>query len=171
MDSNTPDADAKTRARRRLLRGSFSVPAVLTLASGSALAATSTTCLAKATKESSTAPLTNGSPTDTFLRVRLVAYTVGSTTKHAVTRLSFGAIPVNTAFWTSSVAWQEFDVAQNKVVAGTEQTGAIPGTTSTSNYYVALRLNASGEIVGVGLSGSGSVVGSSCWTSMKMAGP
>lgn len=173
MESKTPTPDTRISARRRLLRGSFSVPAVLTLASGSALAENSATCLAKATSFETggqeTAPLATGTPTatDTFLRVRLVAYTEGTTTKHAVTKASFGAIDVDPSFWTSDIAWQEFDVSGN-AVTGTPQTGSIPGTVADSNYYVALRMNSSGKIVGVGTSGSGWVVGSSCWTSMKM---
>lgn len=168
MDSNTPSPDATTLARRRLIRGSFSVPAVLTLASGSALAATSATCLAKATATPSTAALANGTPGDTFLRVRLVQYT--GVPEYAVTKASFGTIAVNSSFWTSGIAWQQFDINTNLVV-GSPRTGSIPGSPSNSNYYVALRLNSAGEIVGVGASGSGSVVGSSCWTSMKMTAP
>jgi len=164
MDANTPTADAKTQARRRLLRASFSVPAVLTLASGSALAAKSTTCLASATKDPSTAKLSNGTPSDTFLRVRLEQYTENNITKYAVTRASFGSIPVNSSFWSTNTIWQQFDTGTNKVT-GSEQSSAVPSG-STSNYYVALRLNANGEIVGVGASGSGSVVGSSCWASI-----
>jgi len=165
MDANTPTPDAKTQARRRLLRGSFAAPAVLTLASGSALAAKSATCLAKATQVASTRPLMTGTPSDTFLRVRLEQYTSGSTTKYAVTRTSFGSIPVDTSFWNASTTWQEFDKDTNQVIGG-QQNGAIPGGSSTTNYYVALRLNSNGKIVGVGMSGTGSVVGSSCWTSM-----
>lgn len=41
MDPQAPDIDVKTQARRRLLRGSFSVPAVLAVHNGSALAARS----------------------------------------------------------------------------------------------------------------------------------
>lgn len=167
MDEITPTPDAKTRARRRLLRGSFAVPAVLTLASGSALAAKSATCLAKATSKTSTAPLITGTPSDTFLRVRLEQYTESSTTKYAVTRSSFGSIPVDSSFWSATTTWQQFDKDNNQVI-GSQQTGSIPGGSSTTNYYVALRLNASGKIVGLGTSGGGSVVGSSCWTSMKM---
>lgn len=166
MDSSTPSNDTKTLARRRLLRGSFSVPAVLTLASGSALADKSATCLAKATKTSSTMPLATGTPSDTFIRVKLIAYTNGSTSGHAVTRASFSGMPVSTSFWNTGTAWQGFDTSTNELIGG-QQTGSIPGTSSTSNYWVALRFNAAGEIVGVGKSGSGSVVGQSCWNSIK----
>lgn len=41
MDPQAPTPDAKTQARRRLIRGSFSVPAVLAVHNGSALAAAS----------------------------------------------------------------------------------------------------------------------------------
>lgn len=169
MDKQIPNPDDKLSARRRLLRGSFSVPAVLTLASGSALAAKSATCLAKATATPSTAALMTGTPSDTFVRVQLVAYIESSTTKYALTRASFGSMVVSTSFWASDTVWQQFDDSANGVT-GSQQTSAVPSG-STSNKWVALRFNNAGEIVGAGLSGTGSVVGSSCWTSMKMTTP
>lgn len=174
MDSKTPTPDAKTRARRRLLRGSFSAPAVLTLASGSALADTSATCLAKATATPSTASLVNGTPSDTFLRVRV--YRSGS--NYFVWGKDFSSIPVSMIGWSPtnhSNQYQSIGVnpsigqQYNKLYGNVNSNP--PGGASASTYWAALRLDADGRIVGIGLSGSGSVVGSSCWTSMNMSTP
>lgn len=170
MDSSTPSNDTKTLARRRLLRGSFSVPAVLTLASGSALADKSATCLAKATKQSSTAPLTTTAGADTFMRVQLMARppsTTGGSPRYLVTKASFGAIPVSTSFWPASTVWWRFDIGTNTLMSSGQRTTFVPGDASLVNYWVALRLDATGQIIGLGASGSGSVVGQSCWTSIK----
>lgn len=154
-------------ARRRLLRGSFSAPAVLALTSGSALAAQSATCLAKATTAPSTAPIVSGSSLDTLMRVRLRKD--NSNTDHFVLRSDLGALIVAPSLWGASTAWQRFGVVPgsdyNKFYSS-QETGAAPTNTQV-DLYVALRFDAGGNVVGMGLSGTGSVVGSSCWTSIK----
>lgn len=173
MDPQSDTPDAKFNARRRLVRGSFSVPAVLTLASGSSLAATSVTCLAKATMTPSTAPLQTSSGADTFMRVQLLARpenVPGAGPRYLVTRASFGAILVDPDFWLSDTLWQRFNISTNQLI-NAQRNIAVPSDATLVNYWVALRLNAQGEIVGLGASGSGSVVGSSCWTSIKTMKP
>lgn len=174
MDPLTPTADARTLARRKLLRGSFAAPAVLTMASGSALAATSATCLAKATASPSTADLAQGTPSDTFLRVRLLVRPNGV---HLVTRASFGSVSVSTSFWGSTTLWQRVSVSNSNPngpknqTYGNEMTTAVPANATASNYWIALRFDAAGNIVGLGDSGTGSVVGTSCWTSLHPPPP
>ena len=173
MDLQSDTTDTKFNARRRLVRGSFSVPAVLTLASGSALAATSVTCLAKATLTPSTAPLQTSSGADTFMRVQLLARpenVPGAGLRYLVTRASFGAIPVSTSFWLASTLWQRFNISTNQLI-NAQRNIAVPGDATPVNYWVALRLDPLGNIVGLGASGSGSVVGSSCWTSIRTTQP
>lgn len=173
MNPQAPDNQEPISARRRLLRGSFAVPAVLTVASGSALAAKSATCLAKATTSSSTAVLTTTANADTFLRVRLKKR--NNNNVHLFTRTDFGGIPVSLSFWNTNTVWQRFGIdssnsAQFNKVYGSQQTNSVPDS-SDSTYWAALRLNSAGEIVGLGLSGTGSVLGSSCWTSMATQQP
>ncbi len=166
MDNPTRTPDDMFSARRRLLRGSFSAPAVLTLASGSALAAQSATCLAKATATPTTAALATSANADTFMRIRLLARPNGV---HLLTRASLGRIPVNLSFWNTGTLWQRVGVSGvnlNKAY-GAQETGSVPNNAAASNYWVALRFNNAGEIVGVGASGSGSVVGQSCWNSIR----
>ncbi len=75
MDPQAPDTDVKTQARRRLLRGSFSVPAVLAVHNGSALAAASNKflCAIKATTGNSI-PLPTGTTSDSYLRVAIYQF-------------------------------------------------------------------------------------------------
>ncbi len=158
-------------ARRRLLRGSFSAPAVLALTSGSALAAQSATCLAKATIAPSTAPMVSSSSLDTLMRVRLRRRTDGDTTVHFVARSDLGSIPIAVSLWGTTTLWQRFGVvttvpAQFNMFYGNQQTNAVPPNVQV-DLYVAMRFDAGGNVVGMGLSGTGSVVGSSCWTSIK----
>ncbi len=170
MDPLAPTTDARTLARRRLLRGSFAAPAVLTMASGSALAQTSLTCLAKATMTSSTADLAQGTPSDTFLRVQLLKRPNGV---HLVTRASFGSVPVSTSFWLTTTLWQRVRVSGPNVnkTYQDQETDAVPNNATASNYWIALRFDAAGNIVGLGDSGTGSVVGTSCWTSLHPPPP
>lgn len=162
-------------ARRRLLKGSFAAPALLTLSSGSALAATSSTCLARATTAPSTKPLFDAGTTtppaqssfpDTCMRVQLV--TDGATTPtYYLTKASLGSHLVSLAGWTPSTTGQSFDVGGTNANKLTGSPLATTLPTTASRYWVALRFNAAGAIVGVGLSGDGSVVTSSCWTSTR----
>ncbi|HNU12708.1 MAG TPA: hypothetical protein PKJ45_15300 [Rubrivivax sp.] len=173
MDNQTPTPDDKFSARRRLLRGSFSVPAVLTLASGSALAAKSATCLAKATNQSSTEELTTSPTADTFMRVQLMARlpsNPGGNLRYLVTRASFGLIPVSTSFWPTGTVWWRFNINTNKLIdPNGQRTTPVPVDAQLVNYWVALRFNSAGEIIGVGKSGAGSVVGQSCWNSINLS--
>lgn len=168
---NTPDrlSQGSDPARRRLLRGSFSVPAVLTLTSGSALAAKSATCLAKETTTPSSAGLVSSTSLDTLMRVKLRKRSDNNV--HFVARSDLGALPIALSLWNTGTQWQKFGVVAtdstkyNKLYGG-QQTGTPPSSTPV-DLYVALRLDAGGNVVGMGLSGGGSVVGSSCWNSIK----
>lgn len=160
-------------ARRRLLRGSFSVPAILTLTSGSALAAQSATCLVKATSTPSTAGIinSNSQSLDTLMRVKLRK---DSSNVYFVARSDLGVLPVALTLWNASTAWQRFGIdslvsTQYNRLYGTQESTALPANTQV-NLWVALRFDATGSVVGMGLSGTGSVVGGSCWTSIKTQG-
>lgn len=155
-------------ARRRLLRNGFSVPAVLSLASGSALAATSSTCLLRATSTPSTAPLNNSTSLDRLVRVPLRQRDDNG--HHIVSRDDLGGLKVSDRLWHLNVTWQRFGVNPNNLsnynqLLYTPQTGPVPASTAVK-LYVALRFDPQGYVVGMGLSGGGSVVGSSCWTSI-----
>lgn len=169
MNPQSPSPSVKGSARRRLLRGSFAAPAVLMLSSGSALAAKSATCLAKETTSPSTAPLVSSSSLDTLMRVKLRKrsdYNV-----HFVAREDLGGLNIALSLWSTTTKWQKFGVSTaspdkyNKLY-DLQQTTNLPAN-SQVDLFVALRFDADGNVVGMGLSGSGSVIGQSCWTSIK----
>ena len=77
MDTSNSSARSKGEARRRLLRGSISAPAVLTLFSGSALAAGSNTmCVSFAVNTTQALPADSTAP-DTWVRVQVYAIDLG----------------------------------------------------------------------------------------------
>lgn len=170
VNDNMKDSSDTSSARRRLIRGSFAVPAVLTLYSGGALASKSSKCLAKATTSPSTKDVVNvpgSSFPDTWSRVQLLFS--GST--FIFTKASLGSLTLSSAFLSSSFVWQKFGVDPADSIKYNKLYGN-PHTNSPSGYspstrWAALRFNNLGEVVGIGLSGSGSCVGSSCWTSLK----
>ncbi len=166
MIEKTQVDNANASARRRLLRGAFGAPAMLTLCSGSALAASSSKCLANATASPSTAAVITitATPQDTYLRTRLLLgadnkyYLVGNSLS-GFARSGYGNTDI-----PKTGEWRQFKPGTNTV------TGAIVTTNpggSLSNKWAALRFNSAGELVGVGTAGTGSVVGGSCWTSLK----
>lgn len=191
MDPQAPDIDVKTQARRRLLRGSFSVPAVLTVCSGStfAQAATSLTCVAKQVnkvKDTANSGTTTLSSTGNWVRVPLqklyrpsnnnvdsiwiAGSYIATNVQKSGTTVSIGS---STFGWTSWLCYQ-------KVAGGSAYTtGTIYPTQPTRNNYV-LALN--GEWVAVLVDANGNITGvlglqtanpnypvhaTSCWSSFK----
>ncbi len=167
MIEQTQGFDGAVTARRRLIRGVFGAPAMLTLYSGSALAASSSQCLAKATLNSSTAQvitINTSPPSDTLLRVQLLLsgsdyYLAGAQVGTSFVRAGYGStdIPI-------IGQWRKYDINLNKFAAGLTTTNPGGGLT---DKWVALRFNPAGQLVGIGSRGTGSVVGGSCWTSLK----
>lgn len=90
MDPQAKTPEAKPNARRRLIRGSFSVPAVLAVHNGSALAASSSKlrCAVNATTGTSIAVPGVSTSADTYERVGFFAASVtansGTETKYYV---------------------------------------------------------------------------------------
>jgi hypothetical protein len=188
VNKNLKNTTAHTSARRRLVHGAFAAPVALTLYSGGAFAATSLSCVVKEVRAGALpSAIPNLTPSDTFLRVRL--HTLAATTTPSawikgsdITALQITGTP--SPYITSS-QWQCFVVGTPpEVQFGTETlvtptAGAIYNTapnvgTNTpqqNGSYVAIRIDASGKIVGVvqdgGATGNTSAVHQSCWTSFK----
>lgn len=168
MNDNAQPSAAKVSARRRLLRGAFSAPAVLTIYSGGALAsASSQRCLLYQNQAGNVlaSPAVSASA-DTYLRVQL--FTDGaSTPKYYVVGTS---LPVSraAALPTNSQA-QQFDVGAANTFIGSPV--ATPGGLNLTGKYAALRVDSAGVCVGVGKSTtSGTAIFNSCWTSF-IVGP
>lgn len=164
----------KISARRKLLRGVFAVPAVLTLHSGSAFAQASVSCLKKANDAPS--PVTPG-PADlndlAYIRIRLWKRVRSNVADQFwVSGADFGiyARP-NLPSFISVSQWQRFNVTQNKLFTGENQpqgSQPTPGTWTHTGPYVVLRIDQDGAVVGLGTTGGGVAVGQSCWNSFAM---
>lgn len=182
MDPQVPTPDAKTQARRRLIRGSFSVPAVLAVHNGSALAATSNKflCAIKSTSGASNVAPAPGPADDGWTRVQVYEWKVSST---------------ETRFYVldADLARKAGELGVAYVRPSTNNTGYfayganlgftytpapdIPDELTGSSAWVALLFmpNTAGSVDLVGfvqplssatISGRGAISGS-CWTSIK----
>jgi len=181
------DTAAHTSARRRLVRGAFAAPAALTLYNGSAFAATSLSCVAKEVRNPTyPTAITSLSSSDTYLRVRL--HTLAATTPSAWIKgadITVRQLAGTPSPYITGSEWQCFVVGSPPQVQFGTSTPVTPtaGTIYPSapnigtnipqqnGSYVAIRIDASGKIVGVvedgGATGNTSAVHQSCWTSFK----
>jgi hypothetical protein len=161
----------KAKARRRLIRGAFAAPAALTLCSGSAIAATSSSL--RALNNQLLNAETRADPTPgSWIRVQVYSSTPGSGGGNAIYVVNavhvrcFGIVSAN--FLPSTAAWAT--VSDSKPYypdVNRRQEFAIP------TQYVALRFDGNGEIIGVsnGTTGiGGTAVTRSAWTSFGPAG-
>jgi len=154
-------------ARRQLVRGVFAAPALLTVYSGSALAAGSAMrCLVNQTNTPVTKLVSDS--TDLWLRVQLRQ--TGSSlpfsywVRGADLQIRLGLRNRNTVYLSNS-EWQPFNITNN--TAGTKTTTApIGDVESNPPKWAALRLDANGNVVGVGATGAGSALSGTCWHSV-----
>jgi hypothetical protein len=148
-------------ARRRLIRGAFVAPTVLTLYSGGALAATSSKLRCVASQNAK--PITSGpeivvdATNSTYVRVQL--YVVNAV--YYVRGADLPAARVNSLPSAPSQA-QIFDITANALTGSPVTT---PNGLAAATKYAVLRIDATGSVVGVGAGSGGSVIGKSCWTS------
>ena len=150
-------------ARRRLIRGAFVAPTVLTLYSGGALAAASSKlrCIAS----QNVAPITTGAAiavdttNSTYVRVQL--YVVGGI--YYVRGQDLPVARVNSLPTTSQA--QTFDIGTNALTGSPVST---PAGLAPATQYAVLRIDSTGTVVGVGAGSGGSAIGKSCWTSFTI---
>lgn len=175
MTEKSKDPSLKDSARRKLVRGAFAVPAVLTLHNGSAFAATSAnSCLVR----QNLSPITNEMHVpadDRFFRYQLWDVRPrGGSTPQSCWISGADLDPFKRAGnrpFLGNRYWQQFDLASNKLI-GTPTLSPPPYDPATQQLargrYVVLQVDKTGDIVGAGASGSGSAVGDSCWNSFAM---
>lgn len=181
--SSLQSTPVQRQLRRKLVRGVFSAPAVMTVCSGSAFAAASNPmrCVANHVngtnpKKSAIAPsgsMVSSTAPDSVLRVQLKKKTISpGVYKYYVTESSLSAFKRGTAtVFVGTGYFREVDIA-----AGSGAGGPIgadlsdPFSTSDSGKWVVVQFDATGNIksVGANLTGSTttSMVGGSCWTSV-----
>jgi len=162
----------KQAVRRKLVRGAFAAPAILTVCSGNAIAAQSSLrCLARhVTDGTNITPKVVG-VLDSWSRVQLFKATDG---KYYVSGTQVSLVYTSSNSWYPGVGnWLEI----NNITGAVATTGAYtvpnsvmpPGATLTytSPRYVVVRFDAAGNVTGIGTAGSGANVGASCWTSFR----
>lgn len=194
MDKKLQRFDGADSARRRLIKGSFSIPAVLTVASGSALARTSSGCVAR----DANANPANAPDFDTTNSTwqRVLAYTYrknpGSTRSYwirhdelfALAGLAGVSIKSNWITSGQALCVQSGTAASGSTphtsgtIYSSSSTPALPTLTSSASdaaltRYYAIKVDAAGDIIGISLiytaSGqSGGAVHQSCWNSFKV---
>lgn len=174
MNGEGGGLSAKGSARRKLIRGSFAVPAVLTLQHGGALAASSiNACLVRQNRYPATqfaAP-----SDDVWLRYRLWGYTHPTNGMIApaaglwIRGSDLSAYAVNgNSIWLSQNAFQRFELSTNSLVTPvvlTQPPGPQGFAWARVNVWVSLRVDQNGNLTGAGSTGAGSAVSDSCWNS------
>lgn len=177
MDRPSNSTRAVSATRRTVIRAGFAVPALTTVACGSALAATSASCLSKQIASPDYPGVTTSLSPDSYLRVQLVKRVQGQTTTYYVSGNAIAnlkdtegnTIPRSPSYTVTDGKYQLFDIGTN-AESGLVLSALPPGGqyTQTGGQYAALRFNLDGEIVGVGKGGTGtSAVGGSCWNSLS----
>lgn len=170
MSSPEKHPSARQAARRKLLRGAFAAPAVLTLHSGSALATgSSLRCLQYQANTVPTTKPTGGM--DAFVRVPVYPMTTNPNRYFIKGSDVFGKWVTGrhkTTWGIASTQYQEFNPAAtgttaNKLIGS--PVSIDPGLSSTVTQYASLRFDANGNIMGIGTSGSGSAMPGTCWLS------
>jgi hypothetical protein len=170
---NSPDdlSSPQRAARRKLVRGVFAAPAVLTVCNASATAVSSSLrCINNQVNGVSTVKTVGVTTSlDAWLRVQLwstgsgpsTLYYVSGADVHAYKRVS------NTAY-IGSTQWQQFNISTN-TGAGTFLAGMPTGATRASQY-ASVRFDANGNITGVGTGAVGTAaMPGTCWTSFHTA--
>ncbi len=178
--SDRPDSVSdKGVGRRRLLRGSVAVPAVMTLVSGSALATSSLTCAQKLNLDPKTA---GTSPSGSvWIRVPVWQKRVSSSRFALfVSGSDIASLLPPGGSYLSTGQWQCFQITGTSfgysagAIYTTSQATAISSLTMSkvTGAFVAVRVDGTGKVVGVEPHSSAhSAMSTSCWTSFGAANP
>jgi hypothetical protein len=159
VNENKKSTNPKVVARRRLIRGAFAAPEALTLCSGSALAASSSSLRRLANMiESGNAEL-EADPGAAWIRVKVYKSGNDRLVSAAEVR-AYGN--VDSGFLPSTASWA-------KVADSTpyDPRGGTPDLTKNPLEYVALRFDKDGDIIGVASQSftGGTAVTQSAWCS------
>lgn len=181
MNEKPDDQSRALSARRRLLRGGFAVPAVMTLASGSTLAATSLTCVQKLNQPGMTK--TAGASPDGAVWIRVPVwqklkdfnqYTRFVSGSDIASILPPGGNYLPVGSWQCiQITGDTLGFVLGNLYTTSEATSVSSLTmTKVNNLYVAVRIDATGKVVGVEpYSTASSAMSTSCWTSFGGANP
>ena len=176
MRENIKQPPASFEARRRLVRGAFGAPAALTLFSGGAFAAGSNLRCVSNQVNSPYLAAPSGL-TDTWVRVQLWTLGTGGNLSTWVSGTDIVALTNSSipAPYLTSSQWWCFTAGSGSGYTAGQLLNVAPtksGATLTHNgSYVAVRVDATGKIIGVVGDGSasGSSIAQTCWTSFITA--
>ena len=171
MQSPQESPSQPQASRRKLVRGVFAAPAILTVCSGSAMASQSSLqCLARhVTDGTNITPKVVGG-LDAWARVQLHKATDGKC--YVSGNQLQTTFATSNGWWPNPGTWLGINTGTGAVLAGTYST---PNTTmppgATLMYspkrYAVVRFDGAGNVTGVGTAGTGANVGKSCWNSFK----
>ncbi|MCW5661992.1 MAG: hypothetical protein KIT60_30175 [Burkholderiaceae bacterium] len=162
-------------ARRRLIRGSFAVPALLTLHSGASMAGSSINgCLVRQNKYPVSQRVAGND--DVWFRYQLWGYvkTTGEVADQAGLWIRGSDLAVydigRNRVWLSGGAYQRFNAASNSLgqMEYSQPKGPAGCNWKRVNRWVSLRVDRYGNLTGAGSSGYGSAVADSCWNSFAI---
>jgi hypothetical protein len=160
VNENIKDGTARATARRRLIRGAFGVPVVITVASGSVVAASNLNCIQK----TAFPPVYDGSTpptTDTIIRIRIYRISGGTYVRGEDVPTPY-MMRASVDFMTANQVWL-FNTDTNVTV-----NNPIPTPNATAqplDQWAALRFDKDGFLVGVGQAANGWAITGSCWNS------
>ena len=177
MTDKSPDIQPHGKARRKLLRGTFAAPAVLTVYSGGAAATSVSHCLVNANASPTTSGVGVTSADDLLFRYQLWALVHNGHTADVLSYWVRGSdltvfIRASQPPFLQSSQFQQFDTTANALLSATVTTTqpSDPGSTfQRVSKYVVLRVNSTGALVSAGGSGSGAPVSDSCWNSFALS--
>ena len=161
-DKPTPSPQAS--ARRRLLRGAFSAPAVLTLYSGSAMATSSNLRCIRPTHD--TPPVSSDDRTKyagaTWMRVRLRIDYSGGQARYWVAGSDLPDAFRKTGTRPAKGTFHRYHISTNTM----ETSSSNVHPQSYADKYAVIRVDKDGKIETVGHSHLGTPVSASCWNSI-----
>lgn len=175
MAEKVQSANASGSARRKLVKGAFALPAMVTLHSGGAAAASAGTGLKRRSESDATQPVTNSD--DLWFRIELKGWVHRQHQDRWFSRnnariywIDGNDLPsINgVSPWLKPGDYQEFDITSNTLVQSTgrqfpEQPQA--WTWARTGKWVSLRVDNEGAVTGAGATGEGAAVADSVWAS------
>lgn len=167
MNSPVESPKPHLAARRKLVRGVFAAPAIMTVCSGNAFAnASSLRCLARNVNVNTNAtPKVGG--LDTWTRVQL--HQSGSSYYVSGTHVS-SVFANSNSVYPAVGSWLKIDGTTGAAIGSvTTNTPSNPMLNYSNPKYVVVRFDATGNVTGIGTAGAGANVGASCWNSFKDA--
>jgi hypothetical protein len=157
-------------ARRKLVRGVFAAPAIMTVCSGNAFANTSNLrCLARNVTDSTNAtPKVGG--LDTWTRVQLHQTGAGPNFTYHVSGSHVRSVfTQSNSVFPAVGSWQQIDGTTGAAIGSpTTTTPSNPVLNYSNPKFAVVRFDGAGNVTGVGTAGTAGVnVGASCWNSFK----